>query len=34
MHDINFAAHIYRLPDDSPGLFDIDLHDTTEKFWF
>ena len=32
MHDINFAAHIYRLIDDTK-LMEIDLHGPTEKFW-
>ena len=32
MHDINFAAHIYRLLNDTEFI-DIDLHGPTEKFW-
>lgn len=33
MHDINFAAHIYQLLEDSSDLTDIDLHEPKEKFW-
>lgn len=33
MHDINFAAHIYQMIKDDMSLVDIDMHDTTDKFW-
>ena len=37
IHDINYAAHIYQMMKEKPGIFegltDADMHDPTEKFW-
>lgn len=37
IHDINYAAHIYKLMKERPEVFeklpDVDMHDPTEKFW-
>ena len=37
IHDINYAAHIYRMMKEKPevfdGLTDADMHDPSEKFW-
>ncbi len=37
IHDINYAAHIYRMlsadPEVFDGLTDADMHDPTDKFW-
>lgn len=33
IHDINFAANIYRMIKDKKGLVDVDMHVPKEKFW-
>jgi len=37
IHDINYAANIYRMMEDNANVFnslkDADMHDPTEKFW-